>query len=85
MLNTSQNLNAWQKYFHHPTGAKLGVMNAIFQIGSLVTLPIVSVQPLNALPNESQLTPNTGPFWQIGLAVGCPLLSAVCSWSWEAS
>ncbi|KAJ5355922.1 General substrate transporter [Penicillium concentricum] len=41
MLNTSQNLDAWQVYFDHPNGAQLGLMNAIYQIGSLASFPFV--------------------------------------------
>ncbi|PGH15110.1 hypothetical protein AJ79_02636 [Helicocarpus griseus UAMH5409] len=36
MLNTSQNLDEWQLYFDEPTGSKLGLMNAIYMIGSIV-------------------------------------------------
>jgi hypothetical protein len=45
MLNTSQNLDQWQKYFDNPDGSKLGLMNAIYQIGSLASFPLVSVLP----------------------------------------
>ncbi len=41
MLNTSQNLDAWQAYFDNPTGSTLGLMNAIYQIGSLCSFPLV--------------------------------------------
>lgn len=41
MLNTSQNLDAWQTYFNTPSGSKLGLMNAIYQIGSLASFPFV--------------------------------------------
>ncbi|RDL38880.1 putative Lactose permease [Venustampulla echinocandica] len=41
MLNTSQNLDQWQEYFNHPTGSTLGLMNAIYQIGSLCSFPLV--------------------------------------------
>lgn len=43
MLNTSQNLDAWQEYFGTPSGSKLGLMNAIYQIGSLASFPFVYV------------------------------------------
>ncbi|KAF4629697.1 hypothetical protein G7Y89_g8448 [Cudoniella acicularis] len=39
MLNTSQNLDQWQAYFNNPTGSTLGLMNAIYQIGSLCSFP----------------------------------------------
>ncbi|KAJ5782311.1 hypothetical protein N7457_004085 [Penicillium paradoxum] len=41
LLDTSQNLDEWQTYFNTPGGSKLGLMNAIYQIGSLVSYPIV--------------------------------------------
>ncbi|CAG8973376.1 hypothetical protein HYALB_00000139 [Hymenoscyphus albidus] len=41
MLNVSQNLDQWQTYFKKPLGSKLGLMNAIYQIGSLASFPIV--------------------------------------------
>ncbi|KAJ5457721.1 hypothetical protein N7475_009109 [Penicillium sp. IBT 31633x] len=41
LLDTSQNLDAWQAYFNTPSGSKLGLMNAIYQIGSLISFPIV--------------------------------------------
>jgi hypothetical protein len=41
MLNTSQNLDRWQAYFGNPDGGKLGLMNAIYQIGSLCSFPFV--------------------------------------------
>lgn len=41
MLNTSQNLDTWQVYFDEPSGATLGLMNAIYQIGSLASFPFV--------------------------------------------
>lgn len=41
MLNTAQSLDAWQNFFGTPVGSKLGLMNAIFQIGSLASFPLV--------------------------------------------
>lgn len=41
MLNTSQNMDAWQEYFDHPVDSKLGLMNAIYQIGSIAGFPPV--------------------------------------------
>jgi len=29
MMNGLQSLTQWDKYFHHPTGSKLGLLNAI--------------------------------------------------------
>jgi hypothetical protein len=44
MLNTSQNLDSWQTFFNTPSGSKLGLMNAIYQIGSLASFPFVYVE-----------------------------------------
>jgi hypothetical protein len=41
MLNTAQAIDLWQKYFDTPAGGRLGLMNAIYQIGSLISFPIV--------------------------------------------
>lgn len=53
MLNTSQNLDAWQEYFGTPSGSKLGLMNAIYQIGSLASFPfvyVIAISSTNILP-----------------------------------
>ncbi|KAH8170415.1 sugar transporter domain-containing protein [Sarocladium implicatum] len=39
MLNSSQVMDDWQEYFGHPTGSKLGILNAIYQIGSIASFP----------------------------------------------
>ncbi|KAF5573428.1 hexose transporter, partial [Fusarium pseudoanthophilum] len=39
MLNTSQAMDDWQDYFSHPTGSKLGILNSIYQIGSIASFP----------------------------------------------
>lgn len=39
LLNTSQLLQDWQDYFGTPKGGKLGLMNAIYQIGSIASFP----------------------------------------------
>ncbi|KAL3427202.1 hypothetical protein PVAG01_00711 [Phlyctema vagabunda] len=61
MLNTSQNLDSWQEYFNTPKGSKLGLMNAIYQIGSLASYPLV---------------PYMSDWWgrKIPIAVGCILM-----------
>lgn len=46
MLNTSQNLDSWQQFFNTPSGSRLGLMNAIYQIGSLASFPFVYVNKL---------------------------------------
>jgi sugar porter (SP) family MFS transporter len=39
MLNSSQVMDEWQEYFDHPTGSRLGLLNAIYQIGSIASFP----------------------------------------------
>ncbi|KAF4494063.1 hexose transporter [Fusarium agapanthi] len=39
MLNTSQAMDDWQDYFDHPKGSKLGILNSIYQIGSIASFP----------------------------------------------
>lgn len=61
MLNTSQAINKWKTYFGHPTGSSLGLLNAIYQIGSLVSFPLV---------------PYMADWWgrRTPIAVGCCLM-----------
>lgn len=39
MMNGLQSLNAWANYFNYPTGGKLGLLNAIQNIGALAAYP----------------------------------------------
>jgi sugar porter (SP) family MFS transporter len=39
MLNSSQVMDEWQEYFDHPEGSRLGLLNAIYQIGSIASFP----------------------------------------------
>ncbi|KFY45409.1 hypothetical protein V495_03000 [Pseudogymnoascus sp. VKM F-4514 (FW-929)] len=39
MLNSSQVMDNWQSYFGSPTGSKLGILNSIYQIGSIASFP----------------------------------------------
>jgi hypothetical protein len=41
MLNASQLMDPWQKFFGNPTGSRLGLLNFSFNIGSIVSLFIV--------------------------------------------
>ncbi|KAH8587944.1 MFS transporter [Bisporella sp. PMI_857] len=41
VLNGLQAVSHWQTYFGHPSGARLGVLNASYNLGGLITLPIV--------------------------------------------
>ena len=40
MMNGLQSLPYWQDYFGHPEGSKLGILNAIYQIGSIASFPV---------------------------------------------
>ncbi|KAJ3939116.1 uncharacterized protein N0V96_010553 [Colletotrichum fioriniae] len=41
LMNGLQSLQQWREYFGHPTGVRLGVVNAAQSIGSVLALPIV--------------------------------------------
>ncbi|OGE54489.1 hypothetical protein PENARI_c006G02051 [Penicillium arizonense] len=41
VLNGLQAVASWQSYFNTPSGALLGVLNASYNLGGLITLPIV--------------------------------------------
>jgi len=41
LFNSIQNFDEWQDYFNHPKGNTLGVLGALYQIGSLCSIPIV--------------------------------------------
>jgi hypothetical protein len=41
MLNSSQNMDAWQNYFGNPTGSRLGVLNNAYNLGSIASFFIV--------------------------------------------
>jgi MFS family permease len=40
MMNSLQSVVYWQDYFDNPDGAPLGLLNAIFSVGSMVAMPI---------------------------------------------
>ncbi len=40
-FNSVQNFEFWGNYFGHPEGSMLGLLGALYQIGSLVSIPIV--------------------------------------------
>jgi MFS family permease len=40
-MNGFQSLPAWQSYFNHPKGAKLGFLNASQSVGSVLALPVI--------------------------------------------
>ncbi|KAH7403177.1 MFS transporter [Cadophora sp. MPI-SDFR-AT-0126] len=41
VLNGLQAVSHWQDYFGHPTGSRLGILNASYNLGGLITLPLV--------------------------------------------
>lgn len=43
MLNSSQVMDDWQEYFDFPTGSRLGILNSIYQIGSIASFPFAYV------------------------------------------
>lgn len=80
MLNTSQNLDSWQTFFNTPSGSKLGLMNAIYQIGSLASFPFVYVKQSIRVHSLRRFTHTfqTVPSWPIAGAVSSLLSSDVC-------
>ena len=36
-----QNFETWKAYFNDPQGSMLGLLGALYQIGSLVSIPLV--------------------------------------------
>lgn len=51
-FNAVQNFESWQTYFNHPDGSFLGLLVALYTIGSLVSIPLVSVYPYYAYAEE---------------------------------
>ena len=43
LLDKSQNMDLWQEYFDHPEGANMGRLQAMYQIGSIASLPIAPI------------------------------------------
>lgn len=41
MLNTAQQFDLWQEYFGHPKGNDLGILNNMFNLGSIASFFIV--------------------------------------------
>ncbi|KAK0655706.1 general substrate transporter [Cercophora newfieldiana] len=60
-FNSVQNFETWKAKFNNPQGSELGLLGALYQIGSLVSMPIV---PL--------FTDNLGR--KIPIAVGCVIM-----------
>ena len=60
MMNSSQQMSRWQDYFDEPTGNRLGLMNNMYNIGSIVSFFLVPF-----------LTQWTGR--KIPIAVGCSI------------
>jgi MFS family permease len=40
MMNGLQSLRQWQEFMNYPTGAWLGLINAVMTLGAFVTLPL---------------------------------------------
>jgi len=40
-FNSVQNFQEWKDYFDSPKGSMLGLIGALYQIGSLASIPIV--------------------------------------------
>lgn len=42
-FNSVQNFDSWKDYFGDPHGSMLGLLGALYQIGSLCSIPIVPI------------------------------------------
>ncbi|KAH8201865.1 hypothetical protein TruAng_003952 [Truncatella angustata] len=62
-FNAVQNFNSWLEAFDHPNGSTLGLLGALYQIGSLASIPLVPV-----------LADNFGR--KIPIAIGCLIMIA---------
>ncbi|KAL2020744.1 hypothetical protein VTK56DRAFT_8044 [Thermocarpiscus australiensis] len=60
-FNSVQNFESWLNYFGHPEGSMLGLLGALYQIGSLVSIPLVPI-----------LADNLGR--KIPIAIGCVIM-----------
>ena len=40
MMNSLQSVTYWKDYFGNPNGAPLGLLNAIYPVGSMIAMPI---------------------------------------------
>jgi sugar porter (SP) family MFS transporter len=60
-FNAVQNFEEWKDYFGNPEGSLLGLLGALYQIGSLVSIPIVPI-----------LTDNFGR--KLPIAIGCVIM-----------
>jgi MFS family permease len=43
MMNSLQSVTYWKDYFGNPNGAPLGLLNAIYPVGSICAMPIFPV------------------------------------------
>jgi MFS family permease len=43
MMNSLQSVTYWKDYFGNPEGAPLGLLNAIYPVGSMCAMPIFPV------------------------------------------
>lgn len=43
VFNSYQNIELWQVYFDRPAGSRLGLLGALYQIGSVASIPLVPI------------------------------------------
>jgi sugar porter (SP) family MFS transporter len=60
-FNSVQNFDSWQNFFGKPTGSMLGLLGALYQIGSLCSIPLVPI-----------FADNLGR--KIPIAIGCVIM-----------
>lgn len=55
-FNSVQNFESWKEYFDSPSDHLLGLLAALYQIGSLASIPIVCDPPVLTSWKENLLT-----------------------------
>lgn len=61
-FNSVQNFETWKAYFENPQGSMLGLLGALYQIGSLVSIPFVPI-----------ITDNFGR--KLPIIIGCVIMT----------
>ncbi|ORX98864.1 hypothetical protein BCR34DRAFT_606775 [Clohesyomyces aquaticus] len=48
-MNGLQSISYWKDYFGHPTGTRLGLINGIYPVGAVISLPVTSFIIISAI------------------------------------
>lgn len=77
-----QNFDSWQNYFDHPDGSFLGLLVALYTIGSLVSIPLVYVINIGHFLLANTLTSHDSPILadrfgrKLPIFIGCLFMIA---------